>query len=382
MRAVVCYETELSVREIPDPVPGPGQIVLDVVRAGICGSDLHARFHGDDVADAAARIGLDDVFRRRDEVVFGHEFSGRIRAYGPQTRRAWEPGTPVVAFPMYRDGDRTRMTGLSPSAPGAYAEQVIVQESMTFPVPDGLDPALAALTEPMAVALHAVRKGHVGRRDTAVVIGCGPIGLAVIAVLKARGVRHVIASDLSGVRRGLARRVGADLVVDPTAESPWSTFQESKRYFTDAPSVLDVAFSSMRALRAVPGLPWARVLRAADRAGATPSGPVVFECVGVPGMIDRVIAEAPMYSRIVVVGVCMEPDRITPSMAINKEVSLQFVFAYDPGEYHDALQMLADGRIDASVLHTGTVGLDGVAQAFEDLGSAEHHAKILIDPQA
>ena len=380
MRAVVCHETELSVREIPDPVPRPGQIVLEVVRAGICGSDLHARQHGDVVADAAAKIGIDDIFRRRDEAVFGHEFSGRILDYGPGSRKPWASGTPVVAFPMYREDGRTRMTGLSPSAPGAYAERVLVQECMTMPIPNGYSPELAAMTEPMAVALHAVRKSRVGRKETAVVIGCGPIGLAVILMLKARGVRHVVASDFSGVRRDLARRCGADEVIDPATDSPWASFEESGKYYTQAPKVLDLAFSSMQQLRKFPLLPWGKVMRAAEKAGATPTGPVVFECVGVPGMIEHCIDSAPLYSRIVVVGVCMEPDTISPAMGINKELSLQFVFAYDPSEYHQALQLMASGKVDASILHTATIGLDAVAGMFAELASAEHHAKVLIDP--
>jgi threonine dehydrogenase-like Zn-dependent dehydrogenase len=136
----------------------------------------------------------------------------------------------------------------------------------------------------------------------------------------------------------------------------------------------------MGKLRKVPKLPWARVLRAAEAAGATPSGPVVFECVGVPGIIDQVINAAPLATRVVVVGVCMEPDTIRPAMAINKEIELRFVFAYQPHEFHEALHLIASGTVDPRPLITGTVGLDGVADAFEVLGDPEKHAKILIDP--
>jgi threonine dehydrogenase-like Zn-dependent dehydrogenase len=381
MKAVVCEQGELSVREVDDPRPGPGQVLLEVVRCGICGSDLHARHHADDVADAAAAIGFPDLMRREQAVVMGHEFSGRVLEYGPDTRGAWPTGTPVVALPMLRQGPDVQMTGLSAKADGGYAEMVLAQEVFTMPVGHGFSPELAALTEPMAVAWHAVRKSSIGRRETAVVVGCGPIGLAVILVLKARGVRHVVASDYSAARRRLAEQCGADEVVDPGAESPWTTFEDS-RYYTSAPPLLDLALSSVDALRKVPFLPWSKVMRAAEAAGQTPRGPVVFECVGVPGIIDHVINHAPIYSRVVVVGVCMEPDRISPSMAINKEISLQFVFAYDPGEFHDTLQLIASGKLDPSPLHTGTVGLSGVPQAFDDLASAEQHAKILIDPSA
>ncbi len=379
MKAVVCHETNLVVEELPEPVPGPGQVLLEVVRGGICGSDLHARRHADELADLAAGIGYVDVMRPHQSVVMGHEFSGRVLDYGPSTRKTWSTGTPVVSLPMIQMGDRVQMTGLSAKAPGAYAERLLVQESLTMDVPNGLDPATAALTEPLAVAWHAVRRSGVRKKETAVVIGCGPIGLAVILMLKARGVRTVIASDFSPGRRALAERCGADVVVDPGVDSPWSSFEESS-HITDANDLFDLALGTMGKLRRVPKLPWARVLRAAEAAGATPSGPVVFECVGVPGIIDQVINAAPLATRVVVVGVCMEPDTIRPAMAINKEIELRFVFAYQPHEFHEALQLIAHGTVDPTPLITGTVGLDGVADAFEVLGDPEKHAKILIDP--
>jgi len=380
MRAVVCHRTELSVEEVADLTPERGQVLIDVERCGICGSDLHARLHCDETAADVAALGYDHFMRSSDRVVLGHEFVGTVADYGPRTRKHFPIGTRVVALPVLRAGGSVHLTGLSPLAPGGYAEQVLSTASMTLRVPDGLDADGAALTEPMAVALHAVRRGQVGARDTAVVIGCGPIGLAVIAMLKATGVRHVIASDFSAGRRALAERMGADVIVDPAAESPWASFAESKRYLTEAIALAEVGIDAMDKLRAVPLLPWAHVLRGAEKAGATPRGPVVFECVGVPGMIEHVIANAPLLSRVVVVGVCMGEDSFRPSMAINKEIDLRFAFAYDPSEFHQTLQWIASGKVDVRPLVTGTVGLDGVAGAFDDLGDAERHAKILIDP--
>jgi threonine dehydrogenase-like Zn-dependent dehydrogenase len=379
LKAVVCHETKLEVAEVPDPVPGPGQVLLEVVRSGICGSDLHARMHADQLADLASSIGYPDVMRPHESVVMGHEFSGRVLDYGPGTRKAWPSGTPVVSLPMIQMGDKVQMTGLSAKAPGAYAERVLVQESLTMDVPNGLAPETAALTEPMAVAWHAVRRSRVRKRETAVVVGCGPIGLAVILMLKARGVQKVIASDYSPGRRALAEQCGADIVVDPGAESPWTGFEQS-RYLTDANDLLDLALDTMGKLRRVPRLPWWQVLRAAEAAGATPRGPVVFECVGVPGIIDQIINRAPLASRVVVVGVCMEQDTIQPAMAINKEIDLKFSFVYQPHEFRETLHLMADGKVDPTPLITGTVGLDGVAGAFEVLGDPERHAKILIDP--
>ncbi|MCR5977758.1 zinc-binding dehydrogenase [Gordonia jinghuaiqii] len=382
MRAVVCRAGELTVEEVPTPQPGRGQVLLRVLRSGICGSDLHARVHCDATAQVSSEVGYDAFMRSGQSVVMGHEFAGEVVSYGPGCRKRWAPGTPVVSLPMIRHGDEAHMTGLSESAPGGYAQFVLVSEDMTFEIPEGLSVEEAALTEPMAVAHHAVRRGEVGRRDVAVVIGCGPIGLAVITMLKADGVRTVIASDLSEGRRALAARVGADIVVDPAETSPFDRCAEVGGYVTQAQDLLGTAFDAMRTLRRIPLAPWSSLFRIADRLGATPKGPVVFECVGAPGMIERIVTDAPFRSRIVVVGVCMEPDTFRPAMALNKEHELRFVFVYDPAEFYETLQMIAEGKVDVAPMITATVGLDGVAAAFDALGTAEHHAKVLIDPMS
>ena len=113
-----------------------------------------------------------------------------------------------------------------------------------------------------------------------------------------------------------------------------------------------------------------------------PKRPIVFECVGVPGIIDQIITAAPLASRVVVAGVCMEPDRFRPVMAVNKQIDLRFVVGYDPLEFRDTLHMLANGKLNAAPLITGTVGLAGVAAAFDALGDPEQHAKIIIDPRS
>lgn len=377
MKAVVCKEAALAVDERPEPVPGEGQVLLEVVRCGICGSDLHARHQADDMADVAAEVGYDDAMRSSQEVVLGHEFSGRVLDHGPGTRRSSPAGTPVVALPLVRRDGAVHPIGLSAEAPGGYAERLVVEESLAFPVPNGLRPDVAALTEPMAVAWHAVRRGELRKRDVGVVIGCGPIGLGVILMLKARGVRHVVASDYSAGRRELARRCGADVVVDPGQDSPYAG---DHGHLTNAPEAFDLAIGAMDRLNR-PHLPWWHVWRAAEALGVARKAPVVFECVGVPGVIDEIIASAPLFSRVVVVGVCLGADRIRPALAINKEIELRFVLGYTPPEFRETLHMLADGRVDPAPLITGVVGLDGVDNAFDALGDADRHAKILIDPK-
>jgi threonine dehydrogenase-like Zn-dependent dehydrogenase len=380
MRAVVCGNAELEVVERPEPVPRRGQVRIEVLRCGICGSDLHARHGCDAWADLAARAGYDRFARSEEEIVFGHEFCGEVAEHGPRCRKGSPTGTRVVALPLLRGGQGVDLVGLSVHAPGAYAEQVLVEESMMMAVPNGLGSDVAALTEPMAVAWHAVRRGEVRKRTVAIVIGCGPIGLAVILLLKAKGVRTVVASDYSPARRALASACGADVVLDPAHESPF-TAVEGRGHLTDLPSALELAVGTREKLERLP-FGWWHAWRLGEALGAAPKHPVIFECVGVPGVIDSLIDGAPLFSRVVVVGVCIGVDQITPAMAINKEIDLRFVIGYTPLEFRDTLHMLADGDIDPGPLITGTVGLDGVEDAFTALGNPDVHAKILIDPHS
>jgi threonine dehydrogenase-like Zn-dependent dehydrogenase len=382
MRAVTCTNAELEVVDLPTPQPARGQVLIGVLRCGICGSDLHARHNADELADVTSEVGYDGIFRSDQSVVLGHEFCGEVVEHGPRSRRRLRAGTRVVAFPLLRQGNGIHPTGLSPAAPGGYAEQTLTEESLTFAVPNGLATEIATLTEPMAVGLHAVRRSEIRKGQVAIVIGCGPVGLAVICMLKAMGVRTVVASDFSTGRRALATACGADVVVDPAQDSAFTSAPGSG-HLDSAPEVFELAVGSMEKMRRIPLLPWWRVYRAAEALGAaTPKRPVIFECVGVPGVIDQIITGAPLFSRIVVVGVCMQSDAIRPVMAINKEIELRFVLGYTPLEFRDALHLLADGKVNAAPIVTGEVGLAGVDAAFTALADPETHAKILIDPRA
>lgn len=382
MRAVTCTNAELEVVDLPTPQPARGQVLIGVLRCGICGSDLHARHNADELADVTSEVGYDGIFRSDQSVVLGHEFCGEVVEHGPRSRRRLRAGTRVVAFPLLRQGNGIHPTGLSPAAPGGYAEQTLTEESLTFAVPNGLATEIATLTEPMAVGLHAVRRSEIRKGQVAIVIGCGPVGLAVICMLKAMGVRTVVASDFSTGRRALATACGADVVVDPAQDSAFTSAPGSG-HLDSAPEVFELAVGSMEKLRRIPLLPWWRVYRAAEALGAaTPKRPVIFECVGVPGVIDQIITGAPLFSRVVVVGVCMKSDAIRPVMAINKEIELRFVLGYTPLEFRDALHLLADGKVNAAPIVTGEVGLAGVDAAFTALADPETHAKILIDPRA
>ena len=380
MDAVICQRGELRVEHRAEPVPANGQVRLEVVRCGICGSDLHARHGMDQWADLVEPVAPNGFMRSEQPIVFGHEFSGTVAEHGPGCKKALAEGARVVALPLLRGSHGVGMTGLSEQAPGAYAQQVLAEESLLFEVPNGLDPAVAALTEPLSVAWHAVRRSEVGKRDVAIVIGCGPVGLAVILCLKAQGVRTVVAANRSPGRRALAQACGADVVVDPTKDSPYEAVTR-KGTLTDWPSAFELVVSTREKLDRLP-VDWWHLWRLGEKLGALPKRPVIFECVGAPGVIDSVLAGAPLYSRVVVVGYCVAEDRFRPGMGISKEIDLRFVFGYTPLEFHDTLRNIAEGNIDVRPLITGTVGLNGVETAFDALSDPERHAKILIDPHS
>jgi threonine dehydrogenase-like Zn-dependent dehydrogenase len=381
MKAVTLTGGRLDLVDLATPRPGPGQLLLKVVRCGICGSDLHARHHADELAEVLELCGYPRYMRSHQSVVLGHEIYGEVVDRGPATIGRIKPGTPVVAIPLVRRDRQVDGIGLSADAPGGYAEHVVVQEALALPVPNGLGADLAALTEPVAVAWHAVARAEMTRKDVAIVLGCGPVGLAVIAVLKARGVATVVASDLSAGRRSLATSCGADIVVDPATESPWDACAD-RGFVTAMPSEYNAGIDALESMARLPLGRWT-AWRVLDRIGATrPKRPVVFECVGVPGMIDSLVAAAPLHSRIVVVGVCMGADAFRPALAVNKELDLRFVVGYSPLEFRDSLHALADGTIDASHIVTGRVGLRAVSTAFTALANPGTHAKLLIDPSA
>lgn len=358
MRAVIRRNKQLVCDDIPDLTPDQGQVLVRTLACGICGSDLHSLHHMEHMIDLTRRAGGMNVgFDPTVDTVFGHEFCAEVLDHGPGTSRTIKAGARVVSIPAtLTPAGGVEMLGFSNVLPGGFAERMILSEALLLEVPNGLPTDKAALTEPFAVGAHAVAKARLDPDSVSLVIGCGPVGLAVIAGLKARGHGPVIAADYSPRRRAAAEMLGADLVIDPAIESPHARWE---------------AF----------GVPTARAAQNMARMmGKTFGRPVVFECVGSPGVLQSLIEAAPAGAQIVVAGVCMETDRIEPAIAITKEIELTFVFGYSPEEFAATLHDIAEGRIDVSNVVTGTVGLDGVAQAFKDLGDPEAHVKILVAP--
>jgi threonine dehydrogenase-like Zn-dependent dehydrogenase len=358
MRAVVMRQKKLVVDKIETPIPAKGEVLVKTLACGICGSDLHALKHAEKLVEGAKRTGAPFVMDLRRDVVMGHEFCAELVDFGPDTPRRFKPGTRVCAMPVLIRATGIETVGYSNDNPGGYGEYMRLMESFLLEVPNGLSTEHAALTEPMAVGYHAVQKARLAEDDAPLVIGCGPVGLSVIAALKMTNVHPIVAADFSPRRRQLAEQMGADVVVDPRVKSPHDSWKEMAVYKDPAKAPPLLPFLTGPALRPA----------------------VIFECVGVPGVIESIMTAAPPNARIVVVGLCMERDQFEPMFGINKELNLQFVLGYNGQEFATTMRNLAEGKVNPRPLLTGKVGLEGVAQAFEDLGSPEHHAKILVDP--
>lgn len=359
MRAAVMRNRRLVVDQLPTPEPGPGEVLVKTLACGICGSDLHALAHAERLVEVARRssIGAFVMDLARD-VVMGHEFCAEIADYGPQTRRRLKPGTRVCSMPLLLGADGIQGIGYSNYNPGGYGELMRLSEALLLEVPDHLATEQAAMTEPMAVGVHAVEKARLQSDDVALVIGCGPVGLAVIAALHLKQARPIVAADFSARRRRLAKAMGADVVVNPADQSPYQRWQEIAALKDPAGAAVMEPFLRDPAYRPA----------------------VIFECVGVPGVIEQIMTAAPRGARVVVAGVCMERDAIEPMFGINKELSLQFVLGYSAEEFASTLRHIADGSIPTRPLITGKVGVEGVAGAFEELGSPDQHAKIIVEP--
>ena len=274
------------------------------------------------------------------DVYMGHEFCAEVLEVGPDTVGP-APGTLVTSIPVL-----LTMTGVQPivysnDVAGGYGERMLLSAPML--ARGAQRPRLPARRAHRADGGRAPRgeqERHHSPREGALVLGCGPVGLAVIGALKLKGVETIVATDFSPARRALATTMGATEVVDPAAEPAFDAWM---------------------------------------RAGGGKSL-VCFEAIGVPGIIDSVLRDAPHSTRLVVVGVCMETDRINPFFGISKELNVQFCLGYDPMEFTGTLRSIAEGELDVAPLITGEVDLDGVPGAFEALANPDEHCKILVTP--
>lgn len=352
MKAMVLDGGTLALTDIAEPVPGAGQLLTRPLVCGVCGSDLHAKDHSDHLCNLLHRAGFRGFMDPAKPVVMGHEYCCEVL----EASNGFERGQRVVAQPFIAGPDGVELIGYSNRFNGAFAEQMLLQADAAFAVPDHVPTDIAALTEPLSVAVHAVAESGADANAAFAVFGCGPVGLFVIRRLKALGFGPVLAIEPNAARREMAARLGADAVLAPgdaAGESWWSD--------------LGLPLGLSDAMAQAPEL------RKRERA-------ILFDCVGKPGMLMAIGAAAPVGATITVVGTCMETDPIEPAFFLQKALQLRFVFAYSPADFADAFAMISADPDGLAPMVTGSVGLADVDRAFAALSGGGSDIKLMVTP--
>ncbi len=339
---LVTGQNEITLREFPEPEPAPGKAVVEIAYCGICGTDLHAFQSG----------------AAYNPAICGHEWCGTVSAAHADVgvregdRVAIGIASACGRCATCRRGDAAHcesafagLIGVGPlAAPhGGFAPAIAIDAARLYPVDDGIDDVHAAMLEPATIALHAVRRTPLRLGDSVVVIGGGPIGLLVMQCARAAGAGAVVLVEPQPARRELGGRLGATLLVDPGAE--------------------DVA---------------AAVASLTGNSGAD----VVFECAGVPATIETAVTLARRGGVVSLVGVPAAPSTINGAGWLVQEVRLTSSLGYQREEFAMTQALVADGRIELLPLHSDTVGLEDLPEAFTRLSSQPEQVKILVDSRA
>lgn len=321
----------LAVETVPDPTPGPGELLVRVGRCGICGSDLH--------------MTEDPAYGKVAGDVLGHEFAGEVVALGRGTEGA-AIGDLVSVIPLKSCGacasclagevawcDRFGLQG------GGYAEFALTRPNQCITLPRSASLADGAIVEPLAVALHGVNMSGLKPGDKVLVLGAGPIGLAVAFWARRQGAASVVMQDLTTHQQARALAMGATgFVVDP----------------------VDPVGAAERTLGG--------------------KADIVFECVGVPGLIAQAVSQVRNRGTILLLGLCTRPDTFNSFAMLSKEVRLITSAFFTRGEYEAALDALDAGACEPRLLVTGTITLDDTPARFEALRRRTDDCKILIAP--
>jgi (R,R)-butanediol dehydrogenase / meso-butanediol dehydrogenase / diacetyl reductase len=316
----------LAIETLSDPTPETGDVVIKVGRCGICGSDLHM------TEDAAFGVAAGTVL--------GHEFAGEVVALG-RGAEGLAIGDLVAVIPLQSCGacascragdvawcDRFGLQG------GGYAEYALTRPNQCVRLPKSASLADGAIIEPLAVALHGVNMSGLKAGDRVLILGAGPIGLAVAFWARRAGAFSVVVQDIVALHEDRALAMGAT------------------HFSTD---------------------PAAPECQNAD---------IVFECVGVPGLIAQAVGQVRKRGTILLLGLCTRPDTFNSFAMLSKEVRLITSAFFTMGEYEAALDALSAGAAEPKLLVTDTISLDAVPATFEALKTRAHQCKVLIDPFA
>ncbi|MGX7896571.1 alcohol dehydrogenase catalytic domain-containing protein [Tsuneonella sp. HG222] len=333
MKAVTfqALHAPLAFEDIPDPMPDAGEVVVKVGRCGICGSDLHM------TEDAAYGCKHGDVL--------GHEFAGEVVEAGREVS-GLKSGDLVSVIPLKSCGQcehcRTGEVQWCASfglQGGGYAEFAVVRPNQCVKLNTDLSLADGAIIEPLAVALHGVNLSGLQRGDTVLVLGAGPIGLAVAFWCKRMGAARVAVQDVVEDQQQRALDMGADVfVVDPA----------------------DPVGSAERALGG--------------------KADIVFECVGIPGVIEQAVHQVRNRGTILLLGLCTKPDTFNSFAMLTKEVRLVTSAFFTVPEYEASLEALAQGAIEPRLLVTDTIALSDTPAVYESLKRRTGQCKVLIAP--
>ena len=341
--AVYRGKRNLPIEDVPKPTAKPGWVVLNVAYNGICGSDLHAYVAGEDLGMPTG-------------ITIGHEFDGTVVELGEGVTRVHEGDKVVVAPLVYcgtcyycRRGQYNlceKMGFYGTSADGGLAPYVTVPQDVLFPLPSNLSLQEGALTEPLAVAYHAVRMSRLAPGESAFISGAGPIGLSAIASAKAAGATTIIVSEISTVRRQKAEELGATHVLNPTDTDVMS-------------AVLDLTH----------GL----------------GTDVALEAAGVEAALDTALRATRKAGRFVQIALWGANPHVNMMMNVMKETEMRFAVGYSfVEEFPELLSLMSAGIIEPKKLITDVISLDDVVPAgFEELlRNRDTHAKILVDVNA
>jgi len=343
MRAALFADTgePLVVRDVPRPRAGSGEAVLRVRACGICGSDLHAsRVEG----------------MVRPGAIMGHEFAGEICELGPEPMGDWRVGERAFSLPSFSCGRcdecrggrshfcerRIEIGELFPGEkPGAYAEFVQVSTNGLVPLPDDVPFDVGALLEPLCTAMVCIRLAKLDATARVLILGGGPIGLAIAHLCSAMGVMRVAVSEPNAHRRRLAAELGATGVVDPDA-------------------VDDLGDAVIETL------------------GGQPD--VVFEAVGRRGMLNAAVGQVRRQGTVIAAGICMEPDPFDHLAAYAKEPTIRVPSYYTIDDARYLVDMLEQRRLDPGPMITHRVGLEELPEAFEALHQPSDRVKVIVEP--
>ncbi len=338
MRAAVYKgDRRVEIEQYPVPELGADDVLLEVSHCGVCGSDIHFVLEG----------------WGRPNSVGGHEYTGTVAAVGANVTD-WSVGDSVVGGPSVRCGEceycragrpslcsGRASVGEGGSFQGAFADYMKVNAAELLRLPDGLSLRHAALTEPLAVALHGISRAAVQPGERVLVTGGGPIGTLTIAALVQRGVTDIVLSEPAPIRRELGERLGARSITPDELTTPRSPNEIVAEPF-------DVA----------------------------------LECSGHAAAMEQCLGQLQRTGRLVLVGAGVKPPRFDANRILLNEIVITGAFCYDADGFERALDLLTEPNFPRDLLvEPEDVSLGGLLGAIEMLGAGQIPAKVMIAPK-